>query len=227
MDQIIRYAKVIKIIKKENPKKILEVGSGTNGICKFMNRKIIGLDKDFEDYMGKKNLPINKNLTKLKGDITKKTSFRDNEFDFVICIDVLEHIPSNKRINAILEVLRISKKTYIAFPSGEKGREIDYKLKEYLVKRKRNVPLWLKEHLSLEYPKRGELIQILNHFPNIRYKKMDNENVNLHKIIMIGEFHKISRNILSLISKSFLMKFFDDQFDFSPTYREAYYIEKI
>jgi ubiquinone/menaquinone biosynthesis C-methylase UbiE len=43
--------------------------------------------------------------------------FKDGEFDFVFSLDMLEHIPKDKRLDAIREMVRVSKHDIIvAFP---------------------------------------------------------------------------------------------------------------
>jgi len=42
--------------------------------------------------------------------------FEDNEFDYVICSQVLEHVPANEFVNFIKEVERVAKRGYIEIP---------------------------------------------------------------------------------------------------------------
>ena len=46
-----------------------------------------------------------------------KFPFKDNEFDYVICSHVLEHVPVNKLELFLMELQRISPKGYIEFPN--------------------------------------------------------------------------------------------------------------
>jgi ubiquinone/menaquinone biosynthesis C-methylase UbiE len=46
--------------------------------------------------------------------------FKDNTFEFVFCLDMLEHIPKKDRLLVIQEMIRVSKKhIIIGFPFGE------------------------------------------------------------------------------------------------------------
>ena len=47
----------------------------------------------------------------------EKFPFKDNEFDYVICTHVLEHIPYSELENFILELQRVAKAGFIEFPA--------------------------------------------------------------------------------------------------------------
>lgn len=92
--------------------KVLDVGSGLGygmAILSVIAREVQGIDVDSKavryantEYVG--NNPKIKNVQKYNG---YKTPFRNNEFDVVTCIDVLEHVVDYDRF--VDELLRISK----------------------------------------------------------------------------------------------------------------------
>lgn len=90
----------INEISKLKPKNVLEIGIG-NGLVTWYLRKS-GIKVTTCD--------INKNL---KPDITtdiRNLKFRDNEFDFVLCAQVLEHLPFRYFRKVLTNIYRISNK---------------------------------------------------------------------------------------------------------------------
>jgi len=101
------YLEKMKIINKFLDKyknlKILDAGCG-EGIL---------VDKYKEKGYNIKGIDLNyssKNI--IKGDI-KKMPFKDNEFDLILCLDVLEHININEHEKIINELNRVIKKNGI------------------------------------------------------------------------------------------------------------------
>ncbi len=226
LNQLIRYEPAIKIIhtnKKLN--NILEIGSGQNGICKFLERQIVGLDIDFKDY-GKK-IKINPKIKPVKGDITTKTEFKKNEFDLTICIDVLEHIDKEKREFAINEMIRVSKKIYLALPIGKDSKKIDKLLYKYFRILVKNPPLWIIEHLNKDFLLEGEIENILKKRKDLKFKKFYNENIYFHFVLIILETIPLINKLLEKISKFYFAKELIPVMNFGKTYREVFIIEKI
>ncbi len=110
---ITKYLKPLSNLKKDG--KILEIGCG-NGvgaklIKKHFTPKIIyatDLDKRMIDYNNRKN--IDKKIIFEVADATK-LRFKDNEFDAVVDLGVIHHIPNWK--DSIKEIKRVLK------PNGE------------------------------------------------------------------------------------------------------------
>ena len=108
------YADVFKILKPLKPLKILDIGCGEGFTLKKLEEKKIGktltgIDNSLSAIKtGKKIYP---HLDLQKGDVYN-LEFTDNEFDIVICTEVLEHLKDPKA--AIQEIKRVTKK-YILF----------------------------------------------------------------------------------------------------------------
>jgi len=77
------------------------------------------LDKKFDDKEALKQralrpkIEYNKPIHYYNG---SKFPFKDDEFDYVICSQVLEHIPPDEFVNFIKEVERVAKRGYIEVP---------------------------------------------------------------------------------------------------------------
>lgn len=111
--------KLLKLLENENKNtSLLDAGCGEGFIsdCIYNNtkiKKITGIDinkasLDFASDMNKK--------IKYKKDDIYKLSFKDNEFDIVITLEVLEHLDNPTK--ALKEIIRVSKnKIIISVPN--------------------------------------------------------------------------------------------------------------
>lgn len=77
-------------------KKILDVGSDYNTLKKIVGNKVLGVD-----LYGKPDIVVDFEKEKL-------TRFKNNEFDLVVCTEVLEHLENLHEMND--ELFRVSKK---------------------------------------------------------------------------------------------------------------------
>lgn len=185
LNQLIRYLPALASIKKNNYKKVLEVGSGSKGIGKYITIPFVGCDISYADY-NIRDLPIENNLIPVKGS-AEDLPLKDNSFEIVISLDMLEHTRKNSRENIIKELVRVtSKHVFLAFPCGKKSLEYDRKLYSHYKSNNKKVPPWLIEHLKDGFISDNEIIGILNK-NNFSFTVRGNENVLIHYFIMILE----------------------------------------
>ena len=122
----IRYIPVLKVLNNsvdlETP--ILEIGSGCLGIAPYTSHRVIGLDKNTAG-------PRLPNMTLVNGDAIN-LPFRDNSFDLVCSLDMLEHLPSSNRQDAILEICRVARKiAIISVPCGSETEMWEEKARKH------------------------------------------------------------------------------------------------
>ena len=112
----------------------------------FLNgAKVVGVDVE-------PPLESAENFAFQKGTITD-LQFRDQSFQVVSCIDVLEHLPLEARDRAIEELVRVaSRAVLVACPHGENGQACDAEFLGALESRSRPIPDWVAEHQRQEYP---------------------------------------------------------------------------
>jgi hypothetical protein len=154
----VRYKEIVKIIKKtkKNNASILEIGPGKIGITAYLKQKVIGVDVTFDnDYPSLGYLEENiYNGSRLE--------YSDNSFDFVISVDVLEHVPGGERQKIIAEMLRVAKRyTMLCFPCSEKSQLYEKKLERRYARCGLPVPKYLKDHMEYILPDESETIGMI------------------------------------------------------------------
>ena len=103
---------VLKQIRKNNSKKILEAGCGTGRILSFLaqkNLRCFGIDPS-KNMLAQFKKKIRKNKLKitLKEGSIEKIPFKPNTFDLTYTIHVLMHMPDYKK--AFKDMYRVTKK---------------------------------------------------------------------------------------------------------------------
>ena len=220
----IRYLPIVKQLRaiSHAPRAILEVGSGWLGISPYLGRQITGLDEDFEN----KSFPL---LKQIKENVLK-IPFGNNSFDIIICVDVLEHLPKNKRQIAVNELLRVGKNyVFLGVPCGKKSFKQDLLLDKHY-KKIFNKPFpFLQEHLKYGLPEEKQITQLIKEAAKINKKDINiritgNESLKLRKFLMTGFITKNS--LIDFIYRKamlFGIPFFS-LFDRPPYYRKLFFV---
>jgi hypothetical protein len=198
--------------------KILEVGSGPNGIGEYIQFNFVGCDIKFD---GK----INSNLLPVLGS-AEKLPFKDNSFDIVLSSDMLEHIENKKRTKVINELIRVSKYlTIIGCPCGKKSQNCEQLLLLWYQLIRRKYPNWLIEHLKNGLPSESEILQVIQ---NYHYSVLNNENVFVHMGVIILEsiIGRATNSLAKLLLSSNLKFLIIELLSFGTPYRKIFIIWK-
>ncbi len=154
LDQAIRFGAILSQPEFQRSGRLLEVGSGSQGIRAFLQEPVIGLDIAFAEQPIAGLIPVRASATALP--------FGDNTWERVVSSDMLEHLPQSQRAGAISELLRIARGTlFLACPCGESARRVDHKLHRFYRFFRINPPDWLVEHLQKTIPDPKEIRQAL------------------------------------------------------------------
>lgn len=228
LNQYIRYAYIANKLGGGNFKRVLEVGSGSQGISELYPYTFTGLDRSTDDYSGSKH-SVAKNMHFVQGDVFRMP-FKDHSFDMVFSVDMLEHLPIHKRKKAIHEMIRVSKKYIIvAFPCSKCARKIDsflLRLRVFFNKLRlmRKLP-WLEEHINNGFSQEDEIVKSLRKEKNIRITTKHNGFCPVWFLVMIIDFFTpltyFSPLFVKLLAKTrwnFMTKY--------PAYRLVLEIEK-
>lgn len=145
-DQYQRYKhieEIINLVRKNEKHTILEVGANEHkNLQKFLpNDEITYLDIEVPEHL--LNDP-----QYVQADATNMPEILDGTFDFVIALDVFEHIPPNLRENFVKELHRVSKKgVVIAAPFNSKAVEnAEVRANHYFKQLYGSGFRWLEEH---------------------------------------------------------------------------------
>ena len=152
-DEALRYLPISDFILEGDVKepKILEVGSGLKGITPYIPFKITGVDVSFNGNIAENLTPVCLSGTNLP--------FSDKSFDYVISVDMLEHVPENERQNVITELLRVAnKQVYLAVPCGRLSEIHDKALDDLFQKVRGERDHFLQEHVENGLPSKEDLI---------------------------------------------------------------------
>ena len=183
MSQLVRYAPVLSLIARVSPRRILEVGSGSQGLGKFLVRRFVGAETDFSDYTGGTRRPSPWMLA-VRADAAA-LPFAAGAFDLVLMIDVLEHVPPGVRAGLVRECARVARGALaIGFPSGGLAEAHDRQLDRWLGARGLQRPGWLAEHLRHPFPTAGEVAVALD---GARCRVLDNEWLPAHRFFLRWE----------------------------------------
>lgn len=223
-DAAIRYYPVVKIIEKGNFDKILEVGSGTNGISDYYCGQVIGVDSDFSKTVTVKN----PNMLHKKGSILK-IPFKDQSFPLVVCLDTLEHLAKEKRMEALKELLRVVKRggrLILGFPCGNLNWLENIVNKLFKLTHGVHHP-WLTEHKMYGLPREEEIKGFLREL-NIKNSVEIIKNAN---ILMWLKMHVIftvlDKTYFTRILKFFYIPlFYIFKINLPPYYRSIFIIRK-
>ncbi|MDP2342912.1 MAG: methyltransferase domain-containing protein [Deltaproteobacteria bacterium] len=225
INQLIRYEPALRFMEMAGHQRLCEVGSGQNGICKFLDQDVTGIDIDFRDYQSGSGTDFHPRLTPVFGDILKGTNFADGEFDVVLCVDMLEHVAKADRPRAIKEILRMSKRAYIALPVGARALAADRWLDEVLRRIGRVPPAWLREHFDAGFPVDGEIEHILDSMPQFEYDAFDNDNILFHKFVVFLEIVRFA-HLSDRISRWKIARPLMRLFNGGDAYRRVYLVTR-
>ncbi len=223
----LRYLPIAEEVKKsglENPQ-VLEVGSGSLGIAPYLGLPVTGVDVDFSG-------PDFSLLKKVKGEATL-LPFPNNSFDFVICVDVLEHLPPEKRSRAISEVLRCTKvEAFLAVPTGEGAAKQDRELASQYQKTFAEPFPFLKDHLQFGLPEKAWVSDTIKKEAqslgkSVEIKTSGNINLGLRKFLMNGWMTK--NLVIDFIFRKVFLFFIPifRQLNQEPTYRQIFFVRII
>lgn len=105
-----------KIVSIADTDRVLEVGPGNAPF----HRSDVLLEKDFDEEEAREQRGRTSELETSKPTIFytgDRFPFEDNEFDYVICSHVLEHIKEEDMPGFVSELQRVAKKGYVEFPT--------------------------------------------------------------------------------------------------------------
>ena len=143
LNQAVRYSHIIQILRRygciDPSVRILEVGSGSIGLGDYVKSRFIGCDIELRN--------ISPYLLPVIGS-SHQLPFKDSSFDVTTSSDMLEHLANENRLEAICELLRVSRRiVVIATPCGRESELCERKIASLYSRAHKKQPEWLTEHL--------------------------------------------------------------------------------
>ncbi len=218
----LRYSPIVDDLKKIHKVKesIVEVGSEITGITTYLKKQVTGIDMDF-DYSKK-----NKFLIPIKGSALD-LPLKDRIVDYVLSVDMLEHIPPSKRAKAISEMVRVTKKKlYLACPCDKHAEKIDQELDKYYHQKHGNRYPYLKEHLEFGLPLSDEITKQLSKYKDFKLKVCGNTNSWLWICLLKMGFSN-NKFLCSLYRRLLILFPLLKHFHFGQTYRKLFIMERV
>lgn len=178
LNRLARYQPIVQFLERHPNASVLEVGSGSLGLGEFIDRAFVGCDLQFNGSKSPGMQPVAASALALP--------FRDNDFDIVVCSDVIEHLAIPDRDVAWGELLRVARRYIIVgFPCGQLAQFFDTLLFQWYKYSYRPTPEWLVEHTEAPFPP----CRFSAHSAAITVKlaTIGTENLVFHLLLMIME----------------------------------------
>lgn len=157
-NQLARLVPAAQAAAEAEPRSLLDVGSGSRGISRWVGSgiRIVAVDMAFDDYGGARRFGERRAVPVL-GDV-RRLPFADGAFDVVTAVDLLEHVPPDGRQAALRELVRVTRRRLVvAGPVGPAALEADATIARELRTRGQLLPGWLSEHLDNGMPSEQEI----------------------------------------------------------------------
>jgi 2-polyprenyl-3-methyl-5-hydroxy-6-metoxy-1,4-benzoquinol methylase len=159
----VKLLKIARLLGKGENKTLLEAGGG-GGYCSWffakMGFKVVNLDiHPLKNYNSEEQ--SKENFFHVVGNL-EKTNFKDNQFDVVVCLDVIEHLDAEKALNEIKRVLKPGGIFILTTTNGNSY----YMARKKLTDKIKNIHEGM-EHYEINYKK---IKKLLNQYFNIIYK---------------------------------------------------------
>ena len=157
-DQFQRYSiasQLIKLLFNHGPPNLLEIGGNVHGnLKKFIPKShLVALDKEPFSFEGKD----------IKAEVGSGTdlSYSDQTFDFVVSLDVLEHIENEDHESFINECYRVANRGVIfSFPCGKATQTAEREVNKFWRKYFSKDHIWLKEHFERGLPELEKVVSL-------------------------------------------------------------------
>lgn len=156
LDVSLRYRAVARLIGSElrEDNRILEIGAGAVSIGTHLGCQSTAVDTAFHSEMSDRCARVQASVDCLP--------FLDKSWDVVVSVDMLEHIPPDRRNRAIREMIRVTRGLMVlAVPTGDAAYRHDVELNDYHVDQNGKEHRFSREHVEYGLPTLDAISQSL------------------------------------------------------------------
>lgn len=177
--QVVRYAPVLRRARRLVPgARVLEVGSGVEGIGTWLRRRFVGVDLAFSGA-------TLAHLDAVRADATR-LPFPDDTFDLVACVDVLQDLPHELVPAVCDEMARVARGVVVVVtPSGVEAERSDRNMLDWCGMHRIDPPQWLRDHVHHGLPSPDAVGRAL--LRHGRVVRADNTSVEWHERLFRAE----------------------------------------
>ena len=226
-DQYQRYetvSKLIELLRKDKQFHLLELGANEHKDLKmfFPNDQIL-----FTDIKLTEKMENDKDFVRADG---SDLQFDDNSYDFVIALDVLEHVEEAKRDKFISEMCRVSRfGAILSFPiASQEVMDCEKRINSYYKSITGKDFIWLKEHIENGLPNSEKIEKYLSE-NNMNYFSFEHGNLEIWEKMWYCHFDTVmmqdSLDYRQSIDRYYNSKIYEQDLK-QPCYRKFYVISK-
>jgi SAM-dependent methyltransferase len=152
LDTALRYYAVLRLLRDRwrDDARVLEVGSGSGGVTEWLDHPVVGVDQSFERTADRSTALLERRV----GSATA-LPVADGEFDFVLSLEMLEHLSVEDREPALREMLRAltpGGRMIVTFPADATAERLDRWLNDSVRAVTGTDHPWVSEHLAAGLP---------------------------------------------------------------------------
>jgi SAM-dependent methyltransferase len=135
--KVVRYAQALRLLRGlPETASILEVGPGASGLGTWWDRGFVGVDVAFDGSPVPQMRPVVGDAAALP--------FGDDRFDLVVCVDMLQEVPTDLLEAVCSELARVTRgAAVIVAASGAEAEASDRRVLEWCRRRRVTPPVWL------------------------------------------------------------------------------------
>jgi SAM-dependent methyltransferase len=161
LDAALRYDAVLELLRDRwyDGARVLEVGSGSGGVTEWLDHPVVGVDMAFERTAERSTRWLEPRVGSAVA-----LPVEDGSFDFVLSLEMLEHLPPGERAAALAEMLRAlapGGRMVVTFPADAAAARLDRWLNRAFKAQTGEEHPWVREHIESGVPDSAEMRDVV------------------------------------------------------------------
>jgi SAM-dependent methyltransferase len=157
LDTALRYYTVLELLRDRwrPDARVLEVGSGSGGVTEWLDHPVVGVDTAFERTAERSTARLEQRIGRANA-----LPVESESFEFVLSLEMLEHLPEDERSMALQEMVRAlapGGRMVVTFPADATAERLDRWLNQSFQAVTGAEHPWVREHLAAGLPSSEEI----------------------------------------------------------------------